>query len=178
MRLMIIVLAVVGLVRMAAGQEGLKRRFDQLDTNKDGVLTRNEVGNRFGDLDANGDGVATFDEVKTRFEGRFGVRGPRVGWRLNAAMARVAREPAGIIVILRRYESPRDLVDAVAALSGKPVDRAGPGVGEESRVLRTYGIGAQILRNLGVRKMRVLSAPKQMTGLSGFGLQVTEYVDD
>jgi 3,4-dihydroxy 2-butanone 4-phosphate synthase/GTP cyclohydrolase II len=107
-----------------------------------------------------------------------GVRGPRLGWRLNAAMARVAREPAGIIVILRRYESPRDLVDAVAALNGRPVDRAGPGDGEESRVLRTYGIGAQILRNLGVRQMRVLSAPKQMTGLSGFGLQVTEYVDD
>ena len=107
-----------------------------------------------------------------------GVRGPRLGWPLNAAMARVAREPAGIIVILRRYESPRDLVDAVAALNGKPVDRPGPGEGEESRVLRTYGIGAQILRNLGVRQMRVLSAPKQMTGLSGFGLQVTEYVDD
>jgi 3,4-dihydroxy 2-butanone 4-phosphate synthase/GTP cyclohydrolase II len=107
-----------------------------------------------------------------------GVRGPRLGWRLNAAMARVAQEPAGIIVILRRYESPRDLVDAVAALNGRPVDRAGPGDGEESRVLRTYGIGAQILRNLGVRQMRVLSAPKQMTGLSGFGLQVTEYVDD
>ena len=107
-----------------------------------------------------------------------GVRGPRLGWPLNAAMARVAREPAGIIVILRRYESPRDLVDAVAALNGKPVDRPGPGEGEESRVLRTYGIGAQILRNLGVRQMRVLSAPKQMTGLSGLGLQVTEYVDD
>ena len=107
-----------------------------------------------------------------------GVHAPRQGWPLNAAMARVAREPAGIIVILRRYESPRDLVDAVAALHGEPVHRAGPGDGEESHVLRTYGIGAQILRNLGVRQMRVLSAPKQMTGLSGFGLQVTEYVDD
>ena len=49
--------------------------------------------------------------------------------------------------------------------------------GQESIVLRTYGIGAQILRNLGVRKMRVLSAPKQMSGLSGFGLQVVEYVE-
>jgi 3,4-dihydroxy 2-butanone 4-phosphate synthase/GTP cyclohydrolase II len=44
-------------------------------------------------------------------------------------------------------------------------------------VLRTYGIGAQILRDLGVARMRVLSAPKQMHGLSAFGLEVVEYVD-
>ena len=43
-------------------------------------------------------------------------------------------------------------------------------------VLRTYGIGAQILRDLGVSRMRVLSAPKQMHGLSGFDLEVVEYV--
>jgi 3,4-dihydroxy 2-butanone 4-phosphate synthase/GTP cyclohydrolase II len=46
-----------------------------------------------------------------------------------------------------------------------------------ARVLRTYGIGAQILRDLGVRSMRVLSAPKQMHGLSAFGLEVADYVD-
>ncbi|MDH4031216.1 MAG: bifunctional 3,4-dihydroxy-2-butanone-4-phosphate synthase/GTP cyclohydrolase II, partial [Chromatiales bacterium] len=49
--------------------------------------------------------------------------------------------------------------------------------GRESTVLRTHGIGAQILRNLGVHRMRVLSAPKQMSAISGFGLEVVEYVD-
>jgi len=44
--------------------------------------------------------------------------------------------------------------------------------------LRTYGIGAQILTDLGVQKMRVMSAPKKMHALSGFGLEVTEYVYD
>ena len=44
-------------------------------------------------------------------------------------------------------------------------------------VLRTYGIGAQILRDLNIQKMRVLSAPKQMYGISGFDLEVTEYVE-
>jgi 3,4-dihydroxy 2-butanone 4-phosphate synthase/GTP cyclohydrolase II len=44
-------------------------------------------------------------------------------------------------------------------------------------VLRTYGIGAQILFDLGVRKLRVLSAPKHMRGIAGFGLEVVEYVD-
>jgi 3,4-dihydroxy 2-butanone 4-phosphate synthase/GTP cyclohydrolase II len=45
-------------------------------------------------------------------------------------------------------------------------------------VLRTFGTGAQILRDLGVTRMRVLSAPKQMHAISGFGLEVVEYVDD
>jgi 3,4-dihydroxy 2-butanone 4-phosphate synthase/GTP cyclohydrolase II len=47
---------------------------------------------------------------------------------------------------------------------------------ERSNELRTFGIGAQILRALGVRRMRVLSAPKHMHALSGFGLEVVEYV--
>ena len=47
---------------------------------------------------------------------------------------------------------------------------------EASTDLRTYGTGAQILLDLGVRKMRVMSAPKRIHGLSGFGLEVVEYV--
>jgi 3,4-dihydroxy 2-butanone 4-phosphate synthase/GTP cyclohydrolase II len=44
-------------------------------------------------------------------------------------------------------------------------------------VLRTYGVGAQILRDLGIQRMRVLSAPKQMLGISGFDLEITGYVE-
>jgi len=47
---------------------------------------------------------------------------------------------------------------------------------DQSAELRTYGIGAQILLDIGVRRMRVLSAPKRITGLSGFNLEVVEYV--
>jgi 3,4-dihydroxy 2-butanone 4-phosphate synthase/GTP cyclohydrolase II len=43
-------------------------------------------------------------------------------------------------------------------------------------VLRTYGVGAQILKDLGVHRMRVLSAPRQMHAISGFDLEITEYV--
>ena len=42
--------------------------------------------------------------------------------------------------------------------------------------LRTYGVGAQILRDLGLSKIRVLSAPKHMYAISGFDLEITEYV--
>jgi trigger factor len=45
-------------------------------------------------------------------------------------------------------------------------------------VLRTYGVGAQILRDLGLSKIRVLSAPKLMHAISGFDLEITEYVEN
>ena len=43
--------------------------------------------------------------------------------------------------------------------------------------LRTYGIGAQILRDLGVGKMRLMAAPRKMPSMTGFGLEVTGYVE-
>ena len=44
------------------------------------------------------------------------------------------------------------------------------------RVLRTYGIGAQILQDLGVTRMRLLSSRWQMHGISAYGLEITEYL--
>jgi 3,4-dihydroxy 2-butanone 4-phosphate synthase/GTP cyclohydrolase II len=96
-------------------------------------------------------------------------------WTLRAAMARVAAEGHGVIVILRDAETPRQLADAVQALA-RPGEQ--PAVATEgAQVLRTYGIGAQILKDVGVRRMRVLSAPKQLHGLSAFDLEVESYVD-
>jgi 3,4-dihydroxy 2-butanone 4-phosphate synthase / GTP cyclohydrolase II len=104
-----------------------------------------------------------------------GVRSQTLGWPLRSAMQRIAREGHGVIVILRPEETPRDLMDAVNGIDQSAPVQAAPQSG--AKVLRTYGIGAQILRDLGVTRMRVLSAPKQMHGLSGFDLEVVEYVD-
>jgi len=103
-----------------------------------------------------------------------GIRDRALGWPLRAAMTRIAQEGHGVIVILRPDETPRDLMDAVQSIGRDP---AAPTPQAGAKVLRTYGIGAQILRDLGVSRMRVLSAPKQMHGLSGFDLEVVEYVD-
>ena len=100
-----------------------------------------------------------------------GVRGPSRAWTLQAALERVAAEPSGVVVILREHESPRQLADAVQGLERQAATPAA-----EHSVLRTYGVGAQILKDLGVRRMRVLSAPKQLQGISAFDLEVTEYV--
>ena len=125
-----------------------------------------------GEVDPEGDNLVRV-HLQNTLNDVVGVRGEGLGWPLRSAMRRIADEGAGVVVILRWDEDPRDLVDD--AMGGeREADLRG---GEESNVLRTYGVGAQILRDLGVRHMRVLSAPKQMYGLSGFGLDVTEYVD-
>ncbi len=102
-----------------------------------------------------------------------GVRSEKLGWPLRSAMQRVAREASGIVVILRPEETPRDFMDSVRQLDSKPASVHHTG----ATVVRTYGIGAQILKDLGLTRMRVLSAPKQLQGLAAFDLEVTEYVD-
>jgi 3,4-dihydroxy 2-butanone 4-phosphate synthase/GTP cyclohydrolase II len=102
-----------------------------------------------------------------------GVRNERLGWPLHAAMRRVASEPSGVVVILRPEETPRHFMDSVRLLDAKTPITRHPG----ATVLRTYGIGAQILKDLGLKRMRVLSAPKQLQGLAAFDLEVTSYVD-
>ncbi len=97
-----------------------------------------------------------------------GIRGEHGGWTLRAALERIARERHGIVVVLRPEETAADIVGAGA-------HEAAPEASEGGAVLRTYGIGAQILRDLGVTRMRVLSAPRQLLGISAFGLEVTGY---
>jgi 3,4-dihydroxy 2-butanone 4-phosphate synthase/GTP cyclohydrolase II len=77
--------------------------------------------------------------------------------------------------VLRYPESPRqfinDVNDLASPVSELDAKRDGGGV------LRTYGTGSQIVHDLGVSRMRVLSAPKQMHAISGFGLEVVEYLE-
>jgi 3,4-dihydroxy 2-butanone 4-phosphate synthase/GTP cyclohydrolase II len=101
-----------------------------------------------------------------------GVNSEKLGWPLRAAMRRVAKESSGVIVILRPEESPRDFMASVRQLDAKPTLH-----GMGATVVRTYGIGAQILKDLGLKRMRVLSAPKQLQGLAAFDLEITSYVD-
>jgi 3,4-dihydroxy 2-butanone 4-phosphate synthase/GTP cyclohydrolase II len=100
-----------------------------------------------------------------------GIAGRARHWSLRAAMERIAREGRGVVVLLRESESPRELAEAVRSL-----DRLDAESRSGAPVLRTYGVGAQILKELGVHRMRVLSAPKQMHAISAFGLEVDSYV--
>jgi 3,4-dihydroxy 2-butanone 4-phosphate synthase/GTP cyclohydrolase II len=114
-------------------------------------------------------------QVQNTLSDLFGAQMEDTGWPLRDAMRRVAENGRGVIVVLGQHESPKDLVQRIQNYnqhkqSGEPLTR------EVRHELRTHGIGAQILSDLGVRRMRVLSAPMVVHGLSGFGLEVVEYV--
>jgi 3,4-dihydroxy 2-butanone 4-phosphate synthase/GTP cyclohydrolase II len=114
-----------------------------------------------------------------------GIRADPLAWTLRAAMERIARAGNGVIVILRDRESPDDLLESVRSLGASaavdaPPESGAPAAGmrRDGEVLRTFGVGAQILKDLGVRRMRVLSAPKQIHGISAFGLEIESYVGE
>lgn len=97
------------------------------------------------------------------------------GWPLRDALRRIGEDGCGAVVILRQSESDEDLLTRLAGLDLTSSDR--PKVDPKHPAdLRTYGIGALILKDLGVSKMRVLSAPKKFHAMGGFGLEVVEYV--
>jgi 3,4-dihydroxy 2-butanone 4-phosphate synthase/GTP cyclohydrolase II len=103
-----------------------------------------------------------------------GVQNRSLGWPLESAIERIAKEDDGVIVLLREQENSRSFVEAVESLGSQPDELRERQTGDA--VLRTYGIGAQILRDLGLRRIRVLSAPKHMYAISGFDIEIVEYV--
>ncbi|EHQ52194.1 3,4-dihydroxy-2-butanone 4-phosphate synthase [Ectothiorhodospira sp. PHS-1] len=106
-------------------------------------------------------------------------RGPNCGWPLRAALARIEAEGAGVAVVIHKPESPREMVRRLREMALRSRQPSPPVQDEqEPAELRTHGIGAQILKDLGISKMRLLSSPKRFHGLGGFGLEVVEYVND
>ena len=95
------------------------------------------------------------------------------GWPLRDAMKHIADEGEGVIVILRETNQV-DILERLEQLHKEPSEEES----DSPQDLRTFGIGAQILMDVGVHKMRVMSAPKKFHGLAGFGLEVVEYLQD
>jgi len=113
--------------------------------------------------------------VKNPLSDVLGIKRDDFGMPLRLAMAEIAREGAGMVLVLGGHEDDDDLLCRIQEQPEATVLSGGDS--RESSELRTYGIGAQIIIDIGIRKMRVLSSPKRMTGLAGFGLEVVEYVE-
>ncbi len=93
----------------------------------------------------------------------------RHSFSLDQSLRVLAQAEPGVIVLLHRPESGQDILAALPdqAASQRPAAKWDP---------RIYGIGAQILRDLGVRKMKLLASPRRMPSVTGFDLEVTGYV--
>ena len=93
------------------------------------------------------------------------------GWPLRAAMKQVAEsDQPGVVIVLRQAQDSRNIIKTMLQQHEEKTTDESPGD------LRTHGIGAQILMDLNARKLRLMTAPKKIHGLSGFGLEVVDYV--
>lgn len=89
-------------------------------------------------------------------------------WNTLKAMQTICNAECGVIVLLHHNEDGADLVARIQH-ADQPI--------RSQQELRTYGIGSQILVDLGVRKMRLLATPRKMPSMVGFGLEVTGYIE-
>jgi 3,4-dihydroxy 2-butanone 4-phosphate synthase/GTP cyclohydrolase II len=87
-------------------------------------------------------------------------------WSIPAALETIARAGRGVVVLLHRPESPAELRRRAISAERAPVNKMD---------LRDYGIGAQILRDLNVGRMRILARQRKMPSMSGFDLEVTGF---
>ncbi|WP_409304339.1 3,4-dihydroxy-2-butanone-4-phosphate synthase [Peribacillus sp. SCS-155] len=107
----------------------------------------------------------------------FGSYHCECGPQLHAALSQIEQEGKGVLVYMRQQKRGHSLLNKLKA------DKEGQGVDnsyekpEFPAELRDYGLGAQILRDLGVRNMRLLTNnPKKISGLTGYGLEIIETV--
>ena len=92
-------------------------------------------------------------------------------WGLDESLAAISQAGAGVLVLLNAGENAQQLLDQ---FQGNAKSMHGP---ERGRMdLRSYGIGAQILKECGVHKMRLLGTPRRMPSMTGYGLEIEGYV--
>jgi 3,4-dihydroxy 2-butanone 4-phosphate synthase/GTP cyclohydrolase II len=93
----------------------------------------------------------------------------RHSWPLPQALAALQTAPAGVAVLLNCTQEPDALLEQL-------VPRNSPAQPQRPQMdLRTYGVGAQILRELGVARMKLLGSPRRMPSMTGYGLEVTGF---
>jgi 3,4-dihydroxy 2-butanone 4-phosphate synthase/GTP cyclohydrolase II len=80
-----------------------------------------------------------------------------------------------VLVLLSPDDLPKTLLGEVQAYKLRHLGVPAPGI-EPNPELRMYGVGAQILSQLGVGRMRILGKPRKLHGLAGFGLELVDFV--
>jgi len=99
-------------------------------------------------------------------------------WSIPAALKTIAKAPSGVVVMLNCQGSEEKIFEQFHLRSEQPEENTSTRTAENRYDLRTYGIGAQILRDLGVGQARLLARPRKMPSMTGFALTVTGYLTE
>lgn len=97
----------------------------------------------------------------------------RTGWNMHRVLTELSGQEAGVVIVLGQDYKSNELLHQIEDYftgSRRPFNMNGP-------AYRNIGTGSQILKELGVRKMRLLSSPMRFNALSGFDLEIEEYVE-
>ena len=96
---------------------------------------------------------------------------PMHSWSLDAALAHISGQDCGVVVLLNCGESGAQLL---AQFEGTA--RASHAPERGTMDLRSYGVGAQILRDCGVHRMKLLGSPRRLPSMTGYGLEIEGHV--
>ena len=146
-------------VETVFGQFNLIAFYDSISKETHLALVKGEVVANKGVLVRVHEPLSVFDLLDSTSKSH--------SWSLPQAMQMIGEAEAGVIVMLRRDETGEDLIQSIKS-ADLPVSNR--------HTLKYYGIGAQILRDLGVVKMRLMGESRKIPSMSGFGLEVVEFV--
>lgn len=128
--------------------------------------------NSSGDIDSN-EPVLVRVHMKNALTDSFDLQDSKA-WPLQAALKQVAKAKQGVVVVLSWPDEDAVLLQWMKEQSND--EQADVVKIKQPTDLRTDGVGAQILMDLGVKKMNLMTAPKVIHGLAGYGLEVVDYV--
>lgn len=123
----------------------------------------------FGDIQRDNETLVRVQEAASLLD-FLDCKTPRAGFNVDQALQTIAASGSGVIVLLsRRQDGGQELLAGLhpEVTENRPAPKWDP---------RIYGIGAQILLDLGVNKMRLMSSPRKMPSMTGFGLEVCGYL--
>ncbi|WP_411358726.1 bifunctional 3,4-dihydroxy-2-butanone-4-phosphate synthase/GTP cyclohydrolase II [Pseudidiomarina salilacus] len=103
-------------------------------------------------------------------------RATQRSWPLGHAMEFLGQH-GGVLVVIGRTQTADDILEQVRSFAEEDRGERKP-TAAASNASRSVGIGSQILADLGIHKMNLLSTPKRYTALSGFGLEVVDFIED
>lgn len=95
-------------------------------------------------------------------------------WPVRDVLERLSKESNGVLVILCNQIEPDSIIAQIRSINETNPDA--PEKKQGGREFRTIGLGSQILSDLGVKKMIVMSSPKRYHAISGFGLEIVDYM--